>query len=82
MIETLKIDNTTTTLVDSVEHRLLRFFNEKHQRPWSSIPREAELAKALGGGRAVSRDALSRSKMPGLIVSGTKRGMMVEGTYI
>lgn len=77
MIETLKIDNTTTTLVDSVEHRLLRFFKEQNLRPGSSIPSEVEMAKALGVGRAVLREALSRFKMTGMIVSRTKKGMVL-----
>lgn len=76
-MEVLKLDNRNTTLVDSVEESLIRFFREKGLRPGSSIPNETELAAALGVGRAVLREALSRFKMTGMIVSRTKKGMIL-----
>ena len=62
-MEVLKLDNRNTTLVDSVEESLIRFFKEKGLRPGSSIPNEIELAASLGVGRPVLREALSRFKM-------------------
>ena len=47
-MEVLKLDNRNTTLVDSVEESLIRFFKEKGLRPGSSIPNEIELAASLG----------------------------------
>lgn len=76
-MEVLKLDRTNKTLVDSVEERLIRFFKEQGLRPGSSIPNETELAAALGVGRAVLREALSRFKMTGMIVSRTKKGMVL-----
>ena len=38
-----KLDNRNTTLVDSVEESLIRFFKEQGLRPGSSIPNEANL---------------------------------------
>ena len=72
-----KLDNHHTTLVDSVEESLIRYFKEQGLRPGSSIPNEAELATSLGVGRPVLREALSRFKMSGMIVSRTKKGMML-----
>ena len=46
-MEVLKLDNRNTTLVDSVEESLIRFFKEKGLRPGSSIPNEIELALSL-----------------------------------
>lgn len=76
-LDSLKLDINTTTLVDNVENRLLRLFQEQNLRPGSSIPSEIEMAKALGVGRAVLREALSRFKMTGMIVSRTKKGMVL-----
>ena len=76
-MEVLKLDNRNTTLVDSVEESLIRFFKEKGLRPGSSIPNEIELAASLGVGRPVLREALSRFKMTGMIVSRTKKGMIL-----
>ena len=67
-----KLDNRNTTLVDSVEESLIRFFKEQGLRPGSSIPNEAELAASLGVGRPVLREALT-----GMIVSRTKKGMVL-----
>ena len=73
----LKLDNRHTTLVDSVEESLIRYFKEQGLRPGSSIPNEIELAASLGVGRAVLREALSRFKMTGMVVSRTKKGMIL-----
>ena len=54
-----KLDNRNTTLVDSVEESLIRFFKEQGLRPGSSIPNEAELAASLGVGRPVLRESAS-----------------------
>ena len=72
-MEVLKLDTRSTTLVDSVEESLIRYFKEQGLRPGSSIPNETELAASLGVGRAVLREALSRFKMTGMIVSRTKK---------
>lgn len=76
-MRTLKLDNRNTTLVDSVEESLIRYFKEQGLRPGSSIPNEIELAASLGVGRAVLREALSRFKMTGMVVSRTKKGMIL-----
>ena len=76
-MEELKLANHNTTLVDSVEESLISYFKEQGLRPGCSIPNEMELAASLGVGRAVLREALSRFKMTGMIVSRTKKGMVL-----
>lgn len=73
----LKINRTGQTLVDQVEEKLIEYFKEQGLRPGASIPNESELAAALGIGRTVLREALSRFKMTGMIESRTKRGMVL-----
>lgn len=76
-MEELKLANHNTTLVDSVEESLISYFKEQGLRPGCSIPNEMELAASLGVGRAVLREALSRFKMTGMIVSRTKKGTVL-----
>jgi len=73
----LKINSQSNTLVDRVEDRLRDYFREKKLIPGDSIPREVELAEALGVARTVLREALSRFRMLGLIETRTKRGMIL-----
>ncbi len=77
-MEGLKLDGRNTTLVDCVEDSLIHFFKEQGLRPGSSIPNETKLAASLGVGRPVLREALSRFKMIGMIVSRTKKGMILS----
>lgn len=71
----LKITNHQVTLVDQVEDKLLSYFRAKDMRPGDPIPNELELAEALGVGRSVLREALSRLRMLGLVESRPRRGM-------
>lgn len=74
----LKIDSKNVTLVDLVEEKLLEYFKIKGFVPGDSIPTEVELSTALGVGRSVLREALSRFRMLGLVTSRTKRGMVLS----
>lgn len=76
-MEAIKINKTTTTLVDQVEDRLLSYFKEQNYKVGDVIPNEQELATALGVARNVLREALSRLKMIGLVESRTRRGMIL-----
>jgi GntR family transcriptional regulator, transcriptional repressor for pyruvate dehydrogenase complex len=73
----LKISDRPITLVDQVEDKLLDYFKKENLVPGDSIPKEQELAQALGVGRSVLREALSRLRMLGLIESRTRRGMIL-----
>jgi len=65
------------TLVDQVEDKLLGYFKANNLGPGDPIPKELELAEALGVGRSVLREALSRLRMLGLIETRTRRGMLL-----
>ena len=76
-INGLRITNQQNTLVDQVEDKLLNYFRSMELKPGDSIPNEQELATALGVGRSVLREALSRLRMLGWIESRTRRGMIL-----
>lgn len=66
-----------STMADVVELRLREFLKKKSFRPGDSLPKEQELADALGVSRNVVREALSRLRMLGMIESKKKRGMVL-----
>ena len=65
------------TIVDKVEIKLRHFFNHENLQPGDAIPKEVELAKAMGVSRTAIREALTRLKLLGLIDSRKNRGMIV-----
>ncbi len=64
-------------MADVVEMRLVEYFKKKSFKPGDPLPKEIELAAALGVSRNVLREALSRLRMLGLIDSRKKRGMVL-----
>ncbi len=66
-----------TTMADLVELRLREYLKKKSFRPGDALPKEQELADALGVSRNVVREALSRLRMLGMIDSRKKRGMIL-----
>jgi GntR family transcriptional repressor for pyruvate dehydrogenase complex len=76
IIESLRnID--TSSLVDKVEKNLIELFIDKNYKVGDSIPKELELAEALGVSRTVIREALLRLRMIGLIDSKKRRGAVL-----
>jgi DNA-binding FadR family transcriptional regulator len=69
------IDNQTQ--VDKIEMCLQEFFRNGSFEPGDSIPKEIELAEALGVSRTSVREALSRFKTLGIIESRKYRGMVI-----
>lgn len=65
------------TMADQVEAQLHEYIIKRSIRPGEAIPKEQELADALGVSRNVVREALSRLRMLGLIDSRKKRGMIL-----
>lgn len=63
--------------VDKIELSLYEYFKHEHFVPGSPIPKEIELAKALGVSRTAIREALARFKMLGMIESRKNRGMII-----
>jgi len=66
------------TMAEMVEVKLLEYFKKNDFELGDSIPKEVELAEALGVSRNVIREALSRFRMLGLIESKKKKGMTLK----
>lgn len=64
------------TMADIVEVKLMEFLKKTAFQPGDALPKEMELAEALGVSRNVVREGLSRLKMLGLIESRKRRGMV------
>ncbi len=67
----------TLSLVDKVELNLRNYFEEANLQPGDPIPKESELANAMGVSRTALREALSRLKTLGLIESKRNRGIIL-----
>ena len=67
----------TSSLVDKVENRLVELLLERKLSVGDVIPKEIELAEALGVSRTVIREALTRLKMMGLIEAKKKKGSVI-----
>jgi GntR family transcriptional regulator, transcriptional repressor for pyruvate dehydrogenase complex len=75
----LDIDKISSdTMADVVEMRLRDYFKKKSFKPGDALPKEQELAEALGVSRNVLREALSRLRMLGMIETKKKRGMILS----
>ncbi|MEP6725184.1 MAG: FCD domain-containing protein [Bacteroidota bacterium] len=69
------VDNTS--LVDKVEGSLAELLQQRKLKVGDTIPKEIELAEALGVSRTVIREALMRLRMMGLIESKKKKGSVI-----
>lgn len=69
--------NPFATKADLVEIRLRDYLKKKSFRPGDALPKEMELAEALGVSRNVIREALSRLRMLGMIETKKRRGMVL-----
>ncbi|HUC80722.1 MAG TPA: FadR/GntR family transcriptional regulator [Flavisolibacter sp.] len=67
----------TSSLVDKVEASLVELLQERKLGVGDVIPKEIELAEALGVSRTVIREALTRLRMMGLIESKKKKGSVI-----
>ena len=76
LMEKLKTVDTSS-LVDKVEASLVTLLQERKLKVGDSIPKELELAEALGVSRTVIREALLRLRMMGLIESKKKKGAVI-----
>ncbi|MCB0688036.1 MAG: FadR family transcriptional regulator [Saprospiraceae bacterium] len=65
------------SLVDQVEMRLREYFIEENLQPGDPLPKEADLADAMGVSRTALREALARLKTLGLIESRRNRGIII-----
>lgn len=65
------------TQVDKIELSLQEFFKAENFQPGDSLPKEMELASAMGVSRTAIREALSRFRTLGIIESRKNRGMVM-----
>lgn len=65
------------TRTDVVEAHLRDYLKKKSFKPGDALPKEFELAEALGVSRNVLREALSRLRMLGMIETKKKTGMVL-----
>lgn len=79
--ETL-IQVDTSTLVDKVEANLVKLLVDKKLKVGDSIPTEIDLSKSLGVSRTVTREALLRLRMMGLIETKKKKGSVITSPDI
>jgi DNA-binding FadR family transcriptional regulator len=68
----------TRSLVDKVEMNLIDLFIHKNLSPGDVIPKEVELAQAMGVSRTVIRESLNRLKTMGLIESIKHKGTLIK----
>jgi len=69
-------------MTDIVELKLREYLKNKSFRPGDALPKEIELAEALGVSRNVIREALSRLRMLGMIESRRRKGMVLASPDI
>lgn len=67
----------TSSLVDRVEMQLLEIFINKGLKTGDTIPKELELASAMGVSRTVIRESLTRLKAMGLVDSIKHKGTVL-----
>ena len=66
----------SVSLVDQVEESLINYFKENNFRKGDMLPKELELVEYLGVSRNILREALSRLRMLGVVVSKKRKGMV------
>ena len=67
----------TVSLADSVEQNLLNYIRQAGLKTGDLIPKEEELASALGVSRNIIREGIARLKALGIIEARRKRGSIV-----
>jgi GntR family transcriptional repressor for pyruvate dehydrogenase complex len=67
----------SNTMADVVEAQLRAYLKKMSFKPGDALPKETELADALGVSRNVLREALSRLRMLGMIETRKRRGMVL-----
>ncbi len=70
------------TMADIVELKLLAFLKKNAFKPGDALPKEIELAEALGVSRNILREALSRLRMLGMVDTKKRRGMVLSSPDI
>ncbi|WP_236978043.1 FadR/GntR family transcriptional regulator [Membranihabitans maritimus] len=66
------------TLVDQLEHKLLKYIKEADLREGDSLPSESFFSEKYNVSRNLVRESLSRLKMLNIIESRRRRGMVIK----
>lgn len=69
--------NKHQSLADQVEQKLIAYLISNNFNLGDQLPKEMELAEQLGVSRNVVREALSRLRMMGMVVSKKRKGMVI-----
>jgi DNA-binding FadR family transcriptional regulator len=69
------VDNLSQ--VDKIEIRLEEYLKNENFNPGDLLPKETDLAQAMGVSRTAVREAISRFRMLGIIESRKNRGMVI-----
>jgi DNA-binding FadR family transcriptional regulator len=77
-MDSLKIKDEPTTLVDLAEKSLLKYIKKQNLKPGDKLLHEDELAEKLGVGRNVVREALSRLRFLGILDTRKRRGIVLQ----
>lgn len=72
----------SNTMADAVELRLREYLKRMSLKPGDALPKETDLAEALGVSRNVVREALSRLRMLGMIETRKRKGMVLASPDI
>ena len=72
----------TNTMADAVEIKLREYLKKMSFKPGDALPKETDLAEALGVSRNVVREALSRLRMLGMIETRKRKGMVLASPDI
>jgi GntR family transcriptional repressor for pyruvate dehydrogenase complex len=72
----------TNTMADDVEIKLREYLKRMSFKPGDALPKETDLAEALGVSRNVVREALSRLRMLGMIETRKRKGMVLASPDI
>lgn len=72
----------TSSLVDKVEANLVQLLQDRKLKVGDVIPTELDLSKTLGVSRTVTREAILRLRMMGLIETKKKKGSVITSPDI
>lgn len=72
----------TSSLVDKVEANLVQLLRDRKLQVGDAIPTELDLSKTLGVSRTVTREAILRLRMMGLIETKKKKGSVITSPDI
>lgn len=77
-IKSLLTEIDTRNLVEKAESKLIEIFIRKELKPGDPIPKETELAEAMGVSRTVIRESLTRLKTIDIIESKKHKGTVIK----